>query len=146
MSERIKIGKADPAAYKAMTAFESYLPTTRISILHHELIRIRASQINGCTYCIDKHAKNARAHGETEQRLYALSNWRDTPFFTEEEQVILAITEEVTLITKGLSDETYAKAAALFDEEYLAQVIMAAIVINAWNRIGVATHMQPVKG
>ncbi len=146
MSERIKIGKADPAAYKAMLAFENYLPSTRISALHHELIRIRASQINGCTYCIDKHAKSARDHGETEQRLYALAHWRDTPFFTEEEQVILAITEEVTLITKGLSDETYAKAAALFDEEYLAQVIMAAIVINAWNRIGVATHMQPVKG
>lgn len=146
MSERIKIGKAAPAGYKAMSAFESYLPSTRISALHHELIRIRASQINGCTYCIDKHTKSARALGETEQRLYALSNWRDTPFFTEEEQVILAVTEEVTLITKGLSDETYAKAAALFDEEYLAQVIMAAIVINAWNRIGVATHMQPAKG
>ncbi len=145
MSERIKIPKVNPAAYKAMLAFEGYLETTRISALHHELIRIRASQINGCTYCIDMHTKSARQYGETEQRLYALSNWRDTPFFTEEEQAILAITEEVTLMHKGLSDATYAKAAALFDEEYLSQVIMAAIIINAWNRIGVSTHMQPAR-
>lgn len=146
MSERIKIWNAAPAGYKAMAALEAYLPTTRISPLHHELIRIRASQINGCAYCVDKHSKDARKQGETEQRLYAVAVWRETPFFTEEERVILAITEEVTLIHQRVSDETYAKAAALFDEEYLAQVIMAAIIINAWNRIGVYTHMQPAKG
>ncbi|RPD39170.1 carboxymuconolactone decarboxylase family protein [Chitinophaga barathri] len=145
MSERIKIPKAAPAAYKAMQAFESYLETTRISPLHHELIRIRASQINGCAYCVDKHSRDARSRGETEQRIYALTVWRETPFFTEEEQAILAIVEEVTLIHQRLSDETYAKAAALFDEEYLAQIIMAAIIINAWNRIGVSTHMQPAR-
>ncbi len=81
--------------------------------------------------------------GESIRKLFALTSWRETDFFSEEEQVILAVTEEVTLIHQGLSEETYALAAKVFDEEYIAQLIMAVIVINAWNRIGVSTHMKP---
>lgn len=143
MSKRIRIKDVEPNAYKAMMALESYLAGSKINKLHKELIKIRASQINGCTYCIDKHSKDARAMGETEQRLYVLSHWRETDLFSEEEQAILAMTEEVTLLPQGVSDETYERAAKLFDEQYLAQLIMAIITINAWNRIGVSTHMIP---
>ncbi|MGE7773816.1 carboxymuconolactone decarboxylase family protein [Chitinophaga sp. NPDC101104] len=143
MSQRVNIKKAAPAGYAAVVKLESYLPSTRIAPLHHELIRIRASQINGCTYCIDKHTQDALAQGASLRKLFALTNWRETDFFTEEEQAILAVTEEVTLIHQGLSDETYARAAKVFDEGYIAELIMAVIVINAWNRIGVSTHMKP---
>jgi len=143
MSTRIILGKADPNAYKAMMALDKYLETTRLSPIQNHLIKIRASQINGCSFCIDKHTKEARAIGETEQRIYALNAWRETPFFTPEERAILALTEEVTLISNRVSDKTYSEAAALFDDEYLAQVLMAAIIINAWTRVGVATAMVP---
>ena len=144
MSTRIKLGKVEPPAYKAMIALDKYLETTRLSATHKNLIWIRASHLNGCSYCVDKHTKEARAAGETEQRIYALRVWRETPFFTPEERAILALTEEVTFISDRVSDKTYDEAAALFDEQYLGQVLMAAIIINAWNRIGVATGMSPV--
>lgn len=143
MSKRIRINKVEPAAYEAMFALGKYLATTKIDKLHQELIKVRASQINGCTYCMDKHSKDARKLGETEQRLYVLSNWRETDLFSAEEQAILALTEEITLLPKGVSDETYEAAAKLFDEQHLAQLIMAILTINAWNRIGVTTHMIP---
>jgi len=143
MSQRIVLGKADPNAYKAMIAFDKYLETTRLSANHKDLIKIRASQINGCAYCIDLHTRDARAIGETERRIYALSAWRETPFFTPQERAILALTEEVTLISNHVSDKTYNEAAALFDPEYLGQLLMAIIIINAWNRVGIATGMQP---
>lgn len=143
MSQRIVLGKAAPEAYKAMIAFDKYLATTRLSDNHKDLIKIRASQINGCAYCIDLHTKDARVNGETEQRIYALNAWRETPFFTPQERAILALTEEVTLISNHVSDKTYNEAAALFDAEYLGQLLMAMIVINAWNRVGIATGMQP---
>ncbi|MDP4263877.1 MAG: carboxymuconolactone decarboxylase family protein [Bacteroidota bacterium] len=143
MTKRISIKKVDPAAYKAMYALENYVEASKVTPIHQELIRIRASQVNGCAYCIDMHTKDARKNGETEQRIYTLSAWRETPFFTEEERAILALTEEVTLINQQVSDETYEKAAKLLGEEYLAQVIMIIITINAWNRIGITTKMQP---
>jgi AhpD family alkylhydroperoxidase len=143
MSNRIVLGKVAPGAYKAMIAFDKYLETTRLTGTHKDLIKIRASQINGCAFCIDMHTRDARAIGETEQRIYALNAWRETPFFTPEERAILALTEEVTLIHQHVADKTYNEAAALFDEEYLGQIITAAIVINAWNRVGIATGMQP---
>jgi AhpD family alkylhydroperoxidase len=143
MKTRINISKLEPAAYQAMLGFENYLNNTDLSKTHKELIKIRTSQINGCAYCIDMHTKDARKAGETEQRIYALNAWRDTPFFTPEERAILALTEEVTLIQNHVSEKTYEAAAQLLDEHYLAQVIMAIITINAWNRIGIATGMQP---
>jgi AhpD family alkylhydroperoxidase len=144
MSTRIKMGETNPEAYKAMIEFDKYLASTNIAPLHKEMIKIRASQINGCSYCIDKHTKDARKLGETEQRIYALTVWRDTPFFSPEERAILSLTEEVTLIHQHVSDATYAEAAKYFDDKTIGQLIMAIIIINAWNRIGIATHMMPV--
>ena len=143
MEPRIIIGKLEPEAYKALYALSKYIDSTGLTKIHKELIKIRASQINGCAYCIDMHTKDARKAGETEQRIYALNAWRETPFFTEEERAILALTEEITLIQNHVSDKTYQAAAAVLDEHYLAQVMMAIININAWNRIGIATNMQP---
>jgi AhpD family alkylhydroperoxidase len=143
MSNRIKINLVEPAAYKAMLAFDSYAEHSSLTTKHKDLIKIRASQINGCAYCIDMHTRDARKAGETEQRIYALNAWRDTPFFDEQERALLALTEEVTLISNKVSNETYNNAAALFDHAYLAQIIMAIIIINAWNRIGISTGLEP---
>nr|WP_294792211.1 carboxymuconolactone decarboxylase family protein [uncultured Mucilaginibacter sp.] len=147
MSTRIDIQKQQPEAYKAMFGLEKYLSGTPIPPLHRELIKIRSSQINGCAFCIDMHTRDARKLGETEQRIYLLNAWREVDnLFTEEERCILAITEEVTLISKhGLTEETYAKAAQLFEPDYIAQLIMAVVTINAWNRIAISTHMQPAQ-
>ncbi|MDW4904824.1 carboxymuconolactone decarboxylase family protein [Streptomyces sp. ADMS] len=109
-----------------------------------ELIRIRASQLNGCAFCLDMHTKDARAQGETEQRIYALNAWRETPFFTERERAALALTEAVTLVHDGqVPDAVYAEAAGVFDEAQVAALIWAATVINAYNRIAIATRMAP---
>lgn len=145
MGNRFKMGKVQPAAYKAMDALDTYIGSTGIDQRIQELIRIRASQINGCAYCVAYHSADARKAGETEQRLYLISVWREAPnIFTEEEQLILEITEEITLIHKhGLSDVLYDKAIATFGEEKTAQIIMIAITINAWNRIGVGLNMHP---
>jgi AhpD family alkylhydroperoxidase len=143
MNTRMNLSLVEPEAYKAMLAFEKYLATTPITKIQRELIKIRASQINGCAYCIDMHTKDARSYGETEQRIYALNAWRETPFFTEEEKAILALTEEVTLISHHVSDETYNNAVKVLGENLAAQVIMAIITINAWNRIGITTRMMP---
>lgn len=143
MQKRISIKHTEPEAYKAMLALENYLKTSGLTNIHKELIKIRASQINGCAYCINMHAREARLHGETEQRIYLLNAWRETNLFSEEEKAILALTEEVTLIQHGVSSETYQNAATFFDEHYLAQVIMTIVTINAWNRISV-TSKTPV--
>ncbi len=145
MRTRLKMGKVQPAAYKAMDALDNYISTTSIDKVHQELIRIRASQINGCAYCVNYHSGDARKLGETEQRLYLISVWREaTNVFSEQEQLLFAMTEEITLIHQhGLSDALYDKAISTFGEERTAQIIMAIITINAWNRIGVGLKMQP---
>lgn len=143
MEQRMNIAKLQPEAYKAMFGLEKYLAGTQLKSTHKELIKIRASQINGCAYCINMHTRDARKAGETEQRIYLLNAWRETSLYTEEERAILALTEEVTLVSKGVSDAVYNKAATVLGEEYLAQVIIAITVINAWNRIGITTQMQP---
>mgnify|MGYP001127508033 CR=1 FL=1 len=143
MKSRIKIDQVEPAGYKAILGLEKFIESTPLSKIHKDLIKIRASQINGCAFCIDMHTKEARKTGETEQRIYALNAWRDTPFFTDEERAILALTEEVTLISNHVKDETYQTALEALGETYLAQVIMAIITINTWNRIGIATQLAP---
>ena len=143
MKERIKLAKTDPAAYKAMMGLDAYLAQTSLTGKHKDLIKIRASQLNGCAYCIDLHTRDARKAGETEQRIYALNAWRDTPFFSEEERAILALTEEVTFIKRKVSENTYEEAKSKLGEKYLGEAIMAAIIINAWNRIGISTNMAP---
>ncbi|MBR8643400.1 carboxymuconolactone decarboxylase family protein [Streptomyces tuirus] len=109
-----------------------------------ELVRIRASQINGCAFCLDLHTRDARAQGETEQRVYTLNAWRETPFFTARERAALALTEAVTLVHDGhVPDAVYAEAAEVFDENQIAALIWSATVINAYNRIAIATRMVP---
>ena len=144
MDKRINIEKTEPAAFKAMYALANYMGTTKLSKTHGELIKIRSSQINGCAFCINMHTKDARANGETEQRIYLLNAWRETELFTEEEQVVLAMAEEITLIANGgLSTNTYNKAKAVFDDQYIAQIIMMVVTINAWNRIAISTQLLP---
>jgi len=143
MSNRIKIDQAEPAGYKAIMALEAYIATTALTTKHKDLIKIRASQINGCAFCINMHTHDARKAGETEQRIYALNAWRDTPFFDEQEQALLALTEEVTLIANHVSDETYNRAASVFEPAYLSQIIMTIITINSWNRLAITTGLQP---
>ena len=144
MENRFNLFKIQPEAYKAMLELDKYMATTQLNKTHKELIKIRASQINGCAYCLNMHTKDARKYGETEQRIYLISAWRETDFFTEEEKTMLAMTEEITLISqKGLTEETYQKALELFGEVYTAQIIMAIVSINAWNRIGVSTLLKP---
>lgn len=147
MSTRFNMATTDAAAYKALLGLEGYLQTTSLNHTQKELIKMRASQINGCAFCIDMHTKDALKYGETPQRIFLLNAWREAKdFFTEEEQVLLQMTEEITLISqKGLTDETYYKAKQLFDEAKIAQIIMAIITINAWNRIGVSTHLPIAK-
>lgn len=146
MEKRININDIEPQAFKAMFALENYLANTQLSKINKELIKIRTSQINGCAFCIDMHTKDALKYGETTQRIFLLNAWRETDLFTAEEKVILAMTEEITLIHKhGLSNETYQKASALFDKNQIAQIIMAIGTINTWNRIAISTQLEPGK-
>lgn len=147
MSIRFDMATTDKAAYKALLGLEGYLQNISLNKTQKELIKIRASQINGCAFCLDMHTKDAMKYGETPQRIFLLNAWREAKeLFTEEEQVILEMTEEITLISqKGLTEETYYKAKQVFDEATIAQIIMAIITINAWNRIGISTHLPIAK-
>jgi len=143
MSERINIQKLEPKAYQAMFGLENYIQNSGLSKTQIELIKIRASQINGCAFCINMHTTDALKQGETAQRIFLLNAWRETTLFTEEEQIILAMTEDITLIARGgLSEEVYQKAKTQFDENTIAKIIMAIVTINAWNRIAISTHME----
>ena len=147
MSERFNMNKVLPDAYKALARLDSFTRTSGIPPLQQEMIKIRASQINGCAYCVDLHTREARKQGETEQRIYLLSVWREAPdIFNDEEQLLLEITEEITLIHQhGLSDHLYKKAISLWGEVRTARVIMAILNINSWNRIGVGLNLHPGK-
>lgn len=144
MQKRMNINSAEPNALKAMMGLESYLSQISISKTIKELIKIRASQINGCAYCIDMHTKDALKNGDTNQRIFLLNAWRETNnIFNDEEKAALAITEEVTLIHKnGLTDKTYAQSLQFFSENQIAQIVMAVVTINMWNRIAISSHLQ----
>lgn len=145
MSNRIKIAETTPNAWKAVYAL-SVTVESGLSKTHSELIKIRTSQINGCAFCLDMHTKDALKYGETPQRIFLLNAWKESGLFTEEEKVVLSIAEEITLIhDRGLTDETYNNALQYFTEEYIAHLIMAAVTINAWNRIAISTEI-PVPG
>ncbi|WP_158825029.1 carboxymuconolactone decarboxylase family protein [Mucilaginibacter lacusdianchii] len=143
METRININQVDPEAYKAMMTLETYVHKSGLNRNHYELIKIRASQINGCAFCLDMHTKDARKLGESEQRIYLLNAWHETTLFTETERAILSLTEEITKIQNGVSAETYSNAVKVLGENTTAQVIMAAVTINAWNRIAITTQLQP---
>lgn len=142
MSKRILIKEIEPDAYKAMYAMEHYGKSTQIPTLLRQLIKIRASQINGCAYCLDMHTEEALALGETNRRIFALSVWNESQLFSEEERAALQLTDEITLINQsGVKNETYADVLKHFGETGVAQLIMLTIIINSWNRIAVSTKM-----
>jgi len=136
---RIDYKKVAPQAVQALWAVERYGRECKLEPSSLELVKLRASMINGCAYCVDMHSKDARSGGESEQRLYALSVWREAPFFTPRERAALAWTEAVTEISTGnTSDEVYRLAREHFDERQLVHLTMVVIAINAWNRLAIA--------
>ncbi|MBI3217861.1 MAG: carboxymuconolactone decarboxylase family protein [Mycobacterium sp.] len=142
---RINLNRVSPEVYEAMLAL-SAAAAQDLDPQLAELIKIRASQLNHCAFCLDMHTHDARKLGETEQRIYLLSAWEEAgSLYTEQEQAALALTEEMTDLPSGghVSDAVYARAAAAFSERELGQVIAMAMVINAWNRIGVTTRLNP---
>lgn len=141
MKTRINIAELQPAAYKAMFALESYVASTALTKTEKELIKVRASQINGCAFCLDMHTRDALQYGETSQRLFLLNAWRETELFTPSERALLALTEEMTLIQNGVSQATYDAALEAFGSEKLAQLMVAVMAINAWNRMAIATQL-----
>jgi AhpD family alkylhydroperoxidase len=142
---RLDFGKHAPDFSRAMAHLEiaatKELDRAGIDPLLRELIRARASQLNGCAYCVDMHTKDARAAGESEQRLYALPVWRETPFFSARERAALELTESVTQASSTqVPDEDWARAAEVFTESELGALVSLIVTINAWNAIGVTTR------
>ncbi|HTZ88713.1 MAG TPA: carboxymuconolactone decarboxylase family protein [Alloacidobacterium sp.] len=139
METRLDYQKAFPEGVKGMLHLENIIHRSGLEPLLYELVKIRASQMNGCAFCIDMHTKDARANGETEQRIYALSAWHEAPFFTERERAALAWTEAITNIQNGhASEDVYAQVRLQFSEEELAKLTFAITQINSWNRIAIA--------
>jgi|SRR5690606_491077 len=143
MKARLNIQQIDPEAYKKVLELSGYIENSGLEKTHNELIKIRSSQLNGCAYCINMHTKDALKYGETNQRIFLLNAWREVNLFTPEERVILAMTEEITLISeKGLTEETYQEATELFSQDYISKIIIAISTINVWNRIAISSRTQ----
>ena len=144
MQPRMDYVKAAPDGYKAMSGLESYVRQCGLEHPLLELVKIRASQINGCAFCLDMHTKDARAAGETEQRLYALAAWEETPFFTDRERAALAWTEAVTrVVDTHVPDDVFELVRKQFTERELADLTLAIVTINGWNRLAVAFRKVP---
>jgi AhpD family alkylhydroperoxidase len=144
MTVRMNLQEATPHVARRMGALEQAAheacDNAGIEPALRELVKTRASQINGCAFCLDMHTKDARAAGESEQRLYTLSAWRETSFFSERERAALALTEEVTRIGDGgVSEEVWAQAEKQFDQDQLAALVWAVVAINSWNRLAITT-------
>src|SRR3954452_22943189 len=139
MKPRIDFARVSPKVLQAMFGLQTTVNSSGLEASLLELVRMKASQINGCAYCIDMHSKDARAAGEGEQRLYALNAWRETPFFTARERAALAWTEAVTLVAKThVPDAVYEGARQCFSEEELVNLTLAIVTINGWNRLSIA--------
>ena len=144
MTRRIDSASAAPGAMKAMLALEEYVRTSGLEPRLLELVRLRASYLNGCAYCVDMHTKDARAAGESEQRLYAVPVWRETPFFTPRERAALAWTEAVTELGRsGVPDPLFEEARRHFTDAELVNLTMAVVAINGWNRLAVSLRAEP---
>jgi AhpD family alkylhydroperoxidase len=144
MSQRVNYYKVAPEAFGLMRKFEEYAKTTGFDPKLIELIKIRASQINGCAYCIDMHTKDARYIGETEQRIYLLNAWRETSFYSDAERVVLELTEAVTLIAaKGVPNELYTRVREHYDEKQYVDLIILINTINCWNRLSISMGSAP---
>ncbi len=140
MKQRLNIKELEPKAFEILIAMEQYLATSQVPRQMRELIKIRASQINKCAYCLAMHTTDARKAGETEQRIYALSAWEESPHFSDEERAVLTLTEEVTRISEhGVREETFQELRKYFNEHQIAQMILTINQINFWNRNAVAT-------
>lgn len=143
-TKRINYQEKAPKALKAMLELEKYVAGSGLERSLYELIKLRASQINGCAYCIDMHSKDLRKAGETEQRIYSLVAWKETPFYTERERAALAWTEALTLISDNeVSDELYTSVREHFDEGELVSLTIGIIAINGWNRLAIGFRTQP---
>jgi AhpD family alkylhydroperoxidase len=143
---RVNYAHVAPHTYKALLGLEKAMGESSLEKSLHELIKIRASQLNACAYCIDKHTSDAIALGETPRRIYALSAWHETPFFTDRERAALLWTETLTLLAdKGAPEAIYKEVAQQFDDRELTDLTFAIATINAWNRFGVGFGMQPVE-
>jgi AhpD family alkylhydroperoxidase len=141
---RIDYQHASPGVVKAMMALEVAVHRTALEPSLLELVKMRASQINGCAYCLDMHSKDARARGETEQRLYGLNAWRETPYYTERERAALAWTEAVTLVSEThVPDEVFETVKAQFSEEEIVNMTLAVVAINGWNRFAIGFRVVP---
>jgi AhpD family alkylhydroperoxidase len=139
MGSRIDYQHATPAALQAMSGLERYVRSSGLEASLLELVKLRASQINRCGYCLDMHSKIARAQGETEQRIYVLSAWREAPFYTARERAALAWTEALTKIADTeITDALYDSTRAQFSEQELVDLTMAVITINGWNRLSIS--------
>ena len=142
MEQRIDVKQLEPDAYDILYAMEKYLSTTDLSIPLRDLIKIRVSQINGCAFCIQKHTEDARKAGETEQRIYSLCAWRESPLFSDKERAVFAFADELTKIAdKGVTDRTFNELKNWFSEKQIAQILIAVNQMNFWNRIAIATKM-----
>jgi len=140
---RMAINDVAPGAYQAVVGMEIYSRKHNDPVLY-ELIKLRASMINGCSFCVDMHSRDALAAGEDSRRLFGVAAWREAPFYTERERAALALTDAVTRLgDDGVSDDVWDEAAKHFDEDELANVLMAIATINVWNRLSVATRTQP---
>jgi AhpD family alkylhydroperoxidase len=143
MQTRLDYGKAAPGSVQAIYKLEKYVEESGLERPLLELVRTRVSQINGCAFCIDMHTKDARAAGETEQRLYGLSAWREAPYYSKRERAALAWAEVITNISQThATDEEYEAARAQFGEEELVKLTMAVIAINGWNRLSIAFRTE----
>ena len=144
MQPRITIRSVSPGALKAMLGLGSYLHQSGLDVKLLDLINLRVSQINGCAYCLDMHWKDLRAAGETEQRLYGLDAWRESPYYTERERAALAWAEAVTRIPGGqVPDEVFEGAHRHFSDEELANLTLGVVAINGWNRLNIAFRTRP---
>jgi AhpD family alkylhydroperoxidase len=138
MKPRIDYARVAPGAMHAMLALQQYSQGSGLEHSLLELVKLRASQLNGCAYCLDMHSKDARLAGETEQRIYVLDAWREAPFYTPRERAALAWTEAVTLIAAGVPDEVEREVREHFDDKALVDLTMAIVTINGWNRLAIA--------
>ncbi len=144
MKPRLEYTKVAPDAYEAMSRLQRYASSCGLDPKLLELVKMRASQINGCAYCLDMHSKDARALGETEQRLYALNAWHETPFYTDKERAALAWTEALTLLSETHApDDVYEEVRKHFSEKELVDLTMTIIAINGWNRLAVGFRTVP---
>jgi AhpD family alkylhydroperoxidase len=144
MQQRIDVTKVSPAVYQAAAALQTYVDQSGLDAKLRELIKIRASQINGCAFCLAMHTRDARKIGETDERMHLLAAWREAPVYSARERAALAWVEAITLVTQGhVPDEAFEAVRKQFSEKEIVDLTAAAVVINSWNRLAIALRVPP---